>query len=48
MKNNTALHLAAKKNSKKMIELLISKGADISIKDINIQDIIIYYIIIIF
>ena len=41
MKNNTALHLAAKKNSKKMIELLISKGADINAKDI------IYLIIII-
>ena len=32
----TPLHIAAQKNSKEMLELLISKGADINIKDIII------------
>ena len=34
MKNETPLHYAAKKNSKEIGELLISKGADINAKDI--------------
>ena len=36
-KNQTAIHLAAEKNSKDMVELLISKGADFNGKDIIYQ-----------
>jgi len=42
-KNMTPLHLAAFHNSKEIGELLISKGADININDINYQFIILYY-----
>ena len=35
------MHYAAEKNSKEMLEILISKGADINSKDINYQNIII-------
>ena len=34
-KNKTPLHIAAKKNSKDLWEILISKGADINAEDIN-------------
>ena len=34
MKNNTPLHYAVKNQSKEMVELLITKGADINAKDI--------------
>ena len=34
MKNLTPLHYAAENDSKEMLELLISKGADINAKDI--------------
>ena len=37
------LHYAAEKNSKEMLEILISKGADINAKDINYQNIIIFF-----
>ena len=33
----TPLHYAAQNNSKEIIELLISKGADVKAKDINYQ-----------
>ena len=32
--NKTPLHIAAEKNSKDIVEILISKGADINTKDI--------------
>ena len=34
MKNRTPLHIAAMRNSKEMIKLLISKGANINATDI--------------
>ena len=34
MKNQTPLHYAMDENSKEIIEILISKGADINAKDI--------------
>ena len=37
LKNWTALHFAAEKNSKEMGELLIRKGANINAKDIIYQ-----------
>ena len=38
--NDTPLHFAAKKDSNKIGEILISKGADINAKDIIYQNII--------
>ena len=38
--NNTPLHWAAKNDSKKIVELLILKGANINEKDIIYQNII--------
>ena len=38
-KNRTPLHVAAYSNSSKIIEILISKGADINAKDIIYQNI---------
>ena len=35
MKNKTPLHYAAMKNSKEIGEMLISKGANITAKDIH-------------
>ena len=40
MKNRTPLHIAAMRNSKEMIKLLISKGADINAKAIIYLNII--------
>ena len=37
MKNRTPLHIAAKKNSKEIGEILISKGANINVRDIIIK-----------
>ena len=37
--NKTPLHIAACYDSNKIGELLISKGADINVKDINYQNI---------
>ena len=39
-KNRTPLHIAAENNSKEMLEILISKGADINAKDIIYLNII--------
>ena len=44
-KNKTPLHYAAKKNSKEIGEILISKGADVNAKDINYQNMIILFLI---
>ena len=44
MKNQTPLHISVKKNAKQIVDLLISKGANINIKDIDKS----YYNIIIF
>ena len=44
-KNTTPLHYAAETNSKEMIEILISKGADINAKDIIYLNMIILYLI---
>ena len=41
----TPLHIAAEKNSKEMLEILISNGADITAKDIIYQNIIILFLI---
>ena len=41
----TPLHYAAINNSKKIGEILISKGADINAKDINYQNIKILFLI---
>ena len=35
MKNKTPLHYALEKNLKDISKILISKGADVNIKDIN-------------
>ena len=43
--NITPLHIALENNSKKIGELLISKGADINAKDIIYQIIIILFLI---
>ena len=45
MKNDTPLHYASKNNLKEMIELLISKGADINVKDIIYLNSIILFLI---
>ena len=45
MKNYTLLHIAACNNSKDMIEILISKGADINAKNIIYLNIIILFLI---
>ena len=45
MKNRIPLHIAAAKNSKKMFEILISKGADINAKDIIYLNIKILFLI---
>ena len=45
MKNETPLHYAAKKNSKEIGELLISKGADINARDSIYLNIIIEFFI---
>ena len=37
MKNRTPFHYAAWKNSKDVLEILFSRGADINAKDINVQ-----------
>ena len=42
-KNETPLHYAARENSKEMLELLISKGADINAKTIIYLKIIIFF-----
>ena len=39
------LHIAVEKNSKEMLELLISKGADINAKDMIYLNIIILFLI---
>ena len=41
--NETPLHIAARYNSLKIAQLLISKGADINAKDIIYQIIIIHF-----
>ena len=41
-KNKTPLHYALENNSKKIAEILISKGADINAKDINYQNMILF------
>ena len=41
----TPLHYAAEKNSKEMLEILISKGADINAKDIIYLNMIILFLI---
>ena len=43
--NNTPLHIASEKNSKEIGEILISKGADINVKDIIYLNIIILFLI---
>ena len=45
--NRTLLHYAAESKSDKMGELLISKGADINVKDIIHQNILYLFLIII-
>ena len=45
MKNKTPLHIAVRKNSKEILELLISKGADINGKDIIYLNIKISFLI---
>ena len=40
LNNKTPLHIAAEKDSNKVGEILISKGADINAKDIIYQNII--------
>ena len=40
LNNQTPLHIAAEKDSNKIGEILISKGADINAKDIIYQNII--------
>ena len=44
-KNRTPLHIAGKKNSKEMLEILISKGAEINAKDIIYLNIRILFLI---
>ena len=44
-KNYTPLHIAAENNSKKIGELLISKGADMNVKTIIYLNIIILFLI---
>ena len=41
--NKTPLHLAAERDSFKMGELLISKGADINAKDIIYQNVFVFF-----
>ena len=43
MKNGTALHYGVWNNSKEIVEILISKGADINVKDINNQNVILHF-----
>ena len=45
MKNKIPIQYSLMNNSKEMLELLISKGADINSKDINYQNIIILFLI---
>ena len=44
-KNETPLHYALENNSKEMFELLVSKGADIHVKDIIYLNIKISFLI---
>ena len=44
-KNRTPLHYATEKNSKEMVEILISKGADINAIDIIYLNIKILFLI---
>ena len=44
-KNITPLHYAIEKNSKEMIELLVSKGADINAKDIIFLNSVILFLV---
>ena len=45
MKNWTPLHWAVEKNSKEMLEILISKGANIHAKTIIYINILIFFLI---